>query len=256
MKKILTIVIILTMLISLVACNEDKNKMTSQELSNTVYSQTNWDDLETKSDVEFKMFGISGSPFLITDFQDLVKGFVSNCSDEDGNSRVLIENFSDFITGEQYVEPHRTYNKSNATIDINTGSSFNFNITSNENDARVTSVNDALENGEYFYRTKDYVAEMLDVSVKDKSDDKMVLDGILNKFGKPTNIEITRDDTYDFGDSPERLFWYDLIYELGGSVLKISVYEKTVPTTKNKDSGNDIYMYAFVYTNTSYQQCK
>lgn len=276
MKKILVILLGITIVLGTIGCGKansndnesdtiqniqeevsksDSNKDTI-EVKKTWYESVRWDDLATKKDVELKMFGLVDHPYNFIDFKEHIQEFHAyNCYDKDDKWIQNLQDFDTFFADGMKAPVSYSDTNGSASVILKNGAHLDLSITSTlENENNRVSISDALTNGEYIYFCN-WTSDFLNIEKEEGPDNTKLLDAIIEKYGKPTKINMLleseiSEDSYSINQK-----YYDLCYEMDNYVLVVFVNENVSNYGNEEDDvKHEIETSVKLYTKTSYQQ--
>ncbi len=263
MKKLLAILLALTILFSFAGCAESENPGSTpvessgnhQEENTTAtgssqtlqlkeywYDTVDWDSLEEK-DPDWLLFGISAAPFNIMDFASSTTDILPPALHTEDNKLIMENKPKDFeVLFQGTLSAYSTLETTSSDVfclDLSNGASCRFSITASGEEAdHVQSIRQSIEQGKYFYHSNYYVDQFLNMDMSGEPEYKLgtsgndgnvipLLEKILESFGKPTACEVTLDEASTGGDGDFMLGYmqYILIYEYEDYVLYIPVIE-------------------------------
>ena len=291
MKKILCILLAITMLFGLCACgkevvdnpkplkpNENQTDTDNKQenvgglkFNDFFYDVTDWDKLESKDNVDLKLCGISNVPFNVVDFKDNITEFdafhIYTKEAENILDYKTVKDFNEFIDGTKMIKPNYSTTGSNSiNLDLDNGATFEMMITAKpEEDNVAQDILTAVNKGRHFYYAMYDVEKFLDIDMTgiefstggDKPNAKPLLEKAIEKFGKPTEIKIITDNTKDATgeDMLMGIQSYQLIYEFESYVLEIDVSETQIIFGDSRDISY-MHMSAFVFAPNAWENYK
>ena len=239
--------------------NDEDGKVSSTLQTDQFWYETyEWNKVEKKTNVDFKMFGFMENPFNPSSFDGhLHKLSTHGIYEKDKYSELKCETLSDLLSDNRYTEPTFSTTSSNSIwfyIDENT--SCKMNITSNCADGEIrASVKDAIDNKDYFFYSTYDVQEMLDVKaeVTDSKDDTPVLEKLVEKFGKPEFKEALSMNTGDEAFALNQLY-YELRWIYEDYTISVFVQEMCGAYSSGNTYHEVDVSTPMVFTNVSWQK--
>lgn len=277
---LLSVVLCLSMMFTLCACGE-KDDQNTDNTNSTVSSEqvddTNnkheestlqvdpfwcdtydWDTVETKTNVDFKMFSLVASPFSPASLDGHLYEISTHGVYQTGEtSEVKCELISDLLSGDKYIEPtFSTTSSSSIWFYLDENTSCKMNITSDCEEGKYrANISDAVDSKNYFFYSTYDVQEMLDVNVEitNSKDETPLLEKLIEKFGKPEIKEHTSMNTRDDSYALNQIF-YELRWVYEDYTVSVLVNEKC-----GAYSGGNTYhevevSNSMVFTNVSWQK--
>lgn len=287
MRKILLIILSCTLILGLIGCgntkNDDNNKETNQEIieqnesndkketndksiaiRNTWYDEVDWNNLAKKENVELVIFDTLDYPYNIFDIKDKITEFYAGgCFDKSLKFREKAQDVDTYLSDNYYMYRNFSTTSGNyASVHIE-DDSLELSITSTPQDnTSWVNPSNAMQKGEYFYFAQYDPDKLLGIDMNDdegyeRGEIILFLDRVIEKFGKPTKINMDISSEINNEDYSLNQKYYDLVWEFEKYTIVLSVQESVgAQDNEGKYVRHDADASAYLYTDVSWKQYK